>query len=120
MKLFGQVVKGESIGKKIGFPTVNVSGHAPELEYGVYTCKVGVYGDTYMGVMHYGPKSFSSAQSDKVPLEVHILDFDKEIYGEVVCITVMDKIRDVMKFSSLGELSDQIKKDVEFIKKTNS
>lgn len=118
MKFFGEVVKGESIGRTIGFPTINVSGYAPELDHGVYTCEVSIPGGVYMGVMHYGPKSFST--SKKAVTEIHLLDFDGDVYGEVVAVSVLDKIRDIRHFPSLKELSDQIKKDVKFLEKTNS
>ena len=55
--------------------------------------------------------------NNRISLEVHILDFEKEIYGEEITVRFISKIRDEMKFNSLEELKNQISKDEILIRK---
>ena len=65
----------------------------------------------YKGIANYGLRPTVS-QNEQCALEVHILDFDKEIYGEKIKVRFLKKIRDEKKFNSLDELKYQIEKDI--------
>ena len=120
----GVVQKGDGLGTKIGFPTINLdAGACADLTYGVYIVRVGgaQVGEAVggvIGVMHFGPRPSVSAGAvggpdpSEIRLEIHLLDFSRDLYGKTVIVTVLDKIRDVMRFSSLEELKARIAKDI--------
>lgn len=111
-----KVVIGEGRGKQLGFPTINldIEDLNLSLDFGVYASRVGVEGETYLGAMHYGPRgTFNDARP---VMEIYLLDFSGDIYGAVVEVEVVEKIRDVQKFASKEELIEQINKDVAAVK----
>jgi riboflavin kinase/FMN adenylyltransferase len=76
---------------------------------------VGVEGlyQEMVGVMHFGSRpSVGGADPFEVRLEIHLLDFNGDLYGKTVSVTVLEKIREVMRFSGLGELKAQIAEDI--------
>lgn len=108
----GVVVEGNKIGRSIGFPTANIE---IEDKYkliaarGVYACKVDVNGKIYHGMGNIGTRP--TVGINGLVTEVHIFDFDKDIYGEEITIFFIDRIRDEKKFENLGELKKQLNKD---------
>lgn len=108
------VVEGQKLGRTIGFKTANLfyPDNLVEIGRGVYKVKVKYDGNIYDGIANYGLRPTVS-NTDKPTLEVHILDFDKDIYGEEIKVTFLKKIRDEKKFNSLEELKLQIQKDLE-------
>lgn len=111
-----KVVHGSRGGKILGFPTINLDpkkfiGHLKE---GVYYSLVIYKDKTYLGALYFGPRLIN--KETRPILEIHILDFDKDIYGETVEFTIGQYIREVKKFESLKSLKEQIKKDVEKIR----
>lgn len=108
------VVEGQKLGRTIGFKTANLfyPDNLVEIGRGVYKVKVQYNGETYDGIANYGLRP-TVTTTDKPTLEVHILDFDKDIYGEEIKVTFLKKIRDEKKFDSLDELKMQIQKDLE-------
>ena len=99
-------------GKLLGFPTANIKLH-DELcpKTGVYAVTVAFNGNALMGVANIG---YSPTFDDHVyTIEVHILDFNENIYGKNIRVNFIHKIRDEIKFSGIKELSEQIKKDIE-------
>ena len=105
----GKVVYGDQRGRKIGFPTANIHmfHNRPPIK-GVFAVKL----DEKFGVANLGIRPTVSGIS-KLLLEVHVLDFSKNLYGQHVHITFLKKIRDEVKFESLEALKIQIKKDIE-------
>ena len=108
----GKVVKGKGNGKKLGFPTANlVVGNKWKLipENGVYAVIVKHKSDTFMGMMNigYNPTFNSNIKS----IEVHVLDFKEDIYDQELEVSVVQKIRDEKKFSSLEDLSKVLEID---------
>ena len=98
-------------GKLLGFPTANIT-LQDELcpKTGVYAVTVECKHGQYDGVANIG---YSPTFDDHIfTVEVHILDFDMNIYGSQIRVNFIKRIRDELKFSSIGELSDQIKLDV--------
>ncbi len=110
----GVVQKGKRRGGPVvGFPTANLSINPEDLcpKPGVYAVQV-IHGERlYNGVVNIG---FNPTFGDsKLGAEVHIFDFDKEIYGHEIKVNLVERIRDEKKFSGPEELASQIKKDIE-------
>lgn len=104
----GEVVKGNQIGRTIGFRTANIV-YPPkliELPYGVFAVNTN-YGK---GIANFGIRP--TINGSTAVLEVHILEFDKDIYGEKISIEFIKMIRPERKFNSLEELKNQIKLDI--------
>jgi riboflavin kinase/FMN adenylyltransferase len=77
---------------------------------GVYAVTVDCMGKTFQGVANIG---YSPTFDDHVfSVEVHILDFNENIYGQNIRVNFVQRIRDEEKFSNISELSDEIKKDI--------
>lgn len=111
--LSGIVVKGAGIGKKIGFPTANLKIDCLKiLPLGIYAVKVNVDGKKYMGVASIGRRPTLATLDNKIICEVHILNFNKNIYGKKIDVFFLEKIRDEKKFGSIDDLIKQIRKDI--------
>ncbi|OGK62809.1 hypothetical protein A2334_01180 [Candidatus Roizmanbacteria bacterium RIFOXYB2_FULL_38_10] len=111
-----KVVVGAQNGRQIGFPTVNLDPHIlPSLmRQGIYSSTVIYKDKTYQGALYFGPRTL---HKETVPiLEIHILDFNKNIYGEEVTFSINSFIREIKSFSSMDELKKQIHKDIDDIK----
>ncbi len=108
----GQVVTGRDRGGKLlGIPTANINLH-DELcpKTGIYAVTVECGGKHFNGVANIG---YSPTFEDhEFTVEVHILDFNANIYGEKIRVNFIKRIRDEIKFSSISELIDQIKMDI--------
>jgi riboflavin kinase/FMN adenylyltransferase len=112
-KVSGTVVTGSSRGRKLGFPTANVQYTQELLPLpGVYVVDAGVGGVIRRGVANVGFNPTFGENS--LGVEVHILDFHGDLYGQLVSVYFRDRIRDERKFKSVDELVRQIRKDVEF------
>lgn len=112
----GKVVKGQQLGRKIGFRTANLL-YPPELidlPFGVYSVLVDYMGIQYKGITNFGIRPTVS-NSHRCSLETHILDFDKDIYGEEISVSFLKMIRAERKFNSLDDLKAQINIDVQSI-----
>jgi len=99
-------------GRLLGFPTANIN-LQDELcpKTGVYAVTVECLGKKYIGVANIG---YSPTFEDQVfTAEVHILDFNENIYGQKIRVNFIQRLRDERKFSDISELSEQIKKDVD-------
>jgi len=110
----GRVVQGDRIGRKLGFPTANVRmrHNRPPL-FGIFAARVrGIGVAPLPGAASLGVRP--TVDSRGVPtLEVHLLDFDREIYGAHVCVDFLHKLRDEQRYSDLDALRRQIALDVE-------
>ena len=109
----GVVCQGQQIGRTIGFPTANVV--YPErkvrIPFGVYSVSVEIEGEVFKGILNYGIKP--TFTSDKTPLmEVHIFDFNQNVYNKPIKINLLKWIREERKFDSPEELKSQIEKDL--------
>jgi riboflavin kinase/FMN adenylyltransferase len=109
----GDVVAGRKRGGKlVGFPTANLH-LQDELcpKTGVYAATVECLGKRFKGVANIG---YSPTFDDHLyTIEVHIIDFDGDIYGEKIRVNFVQRIRDEVKFSDLSQLTNQIKQDVQ-------
>lgn len=111
----GLVVDGDKRGRTIGFPTANIVVQDPYKlipATGVYAVQVKHASHTYGGMMNIGYRP--TIDSDKVlKIEVHIFDFDADLYGQTIEIACIDKIRDEQKFDGLEKLIQQLHADKE-------
>lgn len=108
----GKVVLGNKIGRTIGFPTANIEmddRYKLISANGVYACLAGVEGRIYKGMGNIGYRP--TINSGGLTIEVHIFDFDQELYGEEIEIFFLDRIRDEKRFDNLQELRDQLTSD---------
>lgn len=112
----GEVIKGQQIGRKIGFRTANLI-YPPELidlPFGVYSVIVHYEGRQHKGITNFGIRPTVS-NNHQCSLETHILDFDKDIYGENISVEFLKMIRPEKKFDSIEKLKKQIYLDIESI-----
>ncbi|MBD3360819.1 hypothetical protein GF366_03390 [Candidatus Peregrinibacteria bacterium] len=109
----GKVVKGKGLGRKIGFPTVNIL-YEEELS-GIFAGKVYFNGKGYVSAVHIG-RGLTFDDGEAV-CESYLIDFNEEIKpGTHIKVELLKKIRDTKKFDDLKTLKKNISKDVEFIK----
>jgi len=114
-QITGTVVKGDGRGQSIGFPTANlVPDDAEKLipGKGVYAVMVTADGIRYKGMLNIGNRpTFKSEMEPSLTLEVHVLDFDADLYGQQITLEFMEWIRPEKKFATGQELIDQLFKD---------
>lgn len=110
--LCGKVIDGFKVGRKIGFPTANIF---VENQYklipalGVYAVQVQWNNKFYKGMLNIGIRP--TLNGTKVSLEVHIIDFNEDIYNQIIKIDFKSRIRDEQKFNGIDELVEQLEKD---------
>ncbi|HWI91286.1 MAG TPA: bifunctional riboflavin kinase/FAD synthetase [Flavisolibacter sp.] len=110
----GIVIRGDQLGRKLGYPTANLQYTDRDkihLGHGVYAVYAEVEGITYKGMLSIGNRPTLENSDERV--EVNIFDFDKEIYGENVRVTVKKYLRGQEKYASLDELIKQLGIDKE-------
>lgn len=112
--LEGVVVKGEGRGKKIGFPTANIQVSQDLIvpEKGVYVTRTIYKGMTFQSVTNIGNNP-TFKDTNSLHIETNLFDFNNDIYGEVLDIQFLHKLRDERKFPTVNDLIGQIKADVE-------
>lgn len=112
-QISGTVVKGNQLGRTIGFPTANVKIHT-NLKLipatGVYAVRVEINDKLYFGVLNVGNNPTVNA-SNQTHIEVYIFDFDKEIYGSSITLFFDNYLRNERKFANLDELKKAISND---------
>ena len=116
--LAGEVVKGERRGTDIGYPTANIQIDNPIKlipANGVYAVYITVSDTQYPAMMNIGvrPTVTENSNSPDRTIEINIFDFDQDIYGEPVRVTMVERIRDEAKFDSVKELAIQLADDKE-------
>ncbi|ANX12332.1 riboflavin biosynthesis protein RibF [Fictibacillus arsenicus] len=111
-KLNGTVIHGDKRGRTIGFPTANLDTDVYTLpKTGVYAVEVSVDGEKFNAMANVGYKPTFKDNQKMPSLEVHIFNFQKEIYGRTISVTWLKRIRDEKKFNSIDELIEQLKTD---------
>jgi riboflavin kinase/FMN adenylyltransferase len=112
--LNGIVVQGQQLGRKIQFPTANVETSDPDKiipGFGVYAVKVKVQKQWYMGMLNIGTRPTVNNNADHRSIEVHILNFEADIYDLPIELIFFKKLREEQKFSSIEILKDQLTRD---------
>jgi len=120
-QLSGTVTKGQSLGRTINFPTANLlidSQHKIIPPKGVYLVSIFHHQNQYYGMMNIGTRP--TLNGDKQTIEVHIFEFNKNIYSNSLTIHFIEKIRDEQKFESFDALKKQLIKDKEICKRNLS
>ncbi|MBZ4035591.1 bifunctional riboflavin kinase/FAD synthetase [Flavobacterium sp. 17A] len=110
--LNGTIVKGKQLGRTIGFPTANI--HIEEdykliPKVGVYVVKATVNEETVFGMMNIGFNP--TVNGEKQTIEVHLFDFEKDIYDQNIEVSLLHYIREEQKFSSVDALKEQLNQD---------
>ena len=110
--IIGRVFHGDKRGRQLGFPTANVllKRRVSPIS-GVYVVKVKTVEHCFYGVANIGSRPTVSGVRQQ--LEVHIFNFNENIYGQTIEVVMLKKLRNEMKFSSLDELTKQITQDSE-------
>ena len=111
----GTVIKGRQIGRTIGFRTANILYPIEliDIPFGVYSVLVNYASQTYQGIANFGVRP--TVNGHGALLEVHILDFERDIYGEVLEVKFIKMLRTERKFDSLDSLKQQISRDIKSI-----
>ncbi len=110
----GVVVKGEGRGHTLGFPTANLKvddGHKLVPPAGIYAVRGVLRSGTWGGALHIGPRP--TFRGSPPTVELHLIDFEADLYGEVVRVDFVKKLRDVRPFDSADALVEQMREDVE-------
>ncbi len=115
-RLRGTVVGGDRRGRQIGFPTANLN------EVDVLIPGPGVYGGyaisespSQLAAIHIGPNPTFDRDGD-LKVEIHLLDYDGDLYGKTLQVDVVIRLRDIARFDSVQSLVQQLNQDVEFIR----
>jgi len=114
----GIVVDGEKRGRKIGFPTANIKSNGDYIipKMGVYAVRLKIDAKWYNGVCNLGVKPTFHENKTVPSIEVHLFDFNEDIYSKEVTVEWHKRIRSEQKFSSVEELVKQIGQDKEHAK----
>ena len=117
-RITGEVVKGNKLGRELGFPTLNLqlsNDHKIIPAEGVYAVEIELMNVVYKGMMNIGKNPTVSEISER-KYEVHVFDFDQDVYGEHVAILFYQFIRKEKTFDNLEELKSQIQEDEKSIR----
>lgn len=112
--LHGTVVEGQKIGRKIQYPTANVETSDPDKiipGFGVYAVKARIQEQWYNGMLNIGNRPTVNNNADHRSIEVHLFDFEADIYGAPIELVFYKKLREEQKFSSIEALKDQLALD---------
>ena len=110
--VFGTVIEGRHLGRELGFPTANLGTHNEQFPpNGVYAVEAVHGGKKYNGVVNIGVRPTIENQGGERLLEVHLFDFDGNIYGDDIEVVFRKFLRPEKKFGGLEELKAQIARD---------
>jgi riboflavin kinase/FMN adenylyltransferase len=111
--ILGTVIRGEQLGRKLGFPTANLSAHSEQFPpNGVYVVEARIAGMLYRGVANLGFRPTVAGEKSERLLELHLFDLDREIYGEEMEVRFVRYLRPEQKFADVKALKAQIAADV--------
>ena len=110
----GLIIKGRGIARQIGYPTANIIPKKYQIypKYGVYKVEISIEGDDFLpAILNFGIKP-TITDENKAIFEIHILNFNKDIYGKRVRVRFLDFIREERRFDDIEALKGQIKNDI--------
>ena len=112
VRLCGRVAHGDKLGRTLGVPTANIHLHRQNTPFkGIYVVELfGLPAEPLAGVASIGTRP--TVGGTRTLLEVHLLDFDRDIYGKYVHVNFLHKLRDEQRFESLDELKTHIQQDI--------
>lgn len=109
----GEIVRGDRLGRKLGFPTCNLDVAGLVLPpHGVYAVHAMARGKTYLAVLNIGVRPTLNSTLPQLRVEAHLLGFDGDLYGQEMEITFVEKLRGERRFQSLDALQRQIARDI--------
>jgi riboflavin kinase/FMN adenylyltransferase len=116
-QLVGSVVDGEKTGRTIGFPTANLCISPQKLipKNGVYAVRVELKNRFYRGMLNIGMRP--TVGGKQLSVEVHLLDFSGDLYGETLVVNLTARLRDEQKFDSLDTLKHQLQNDCDTVRR---
>lgn len=118
VSILGTVIRGRRLGKKIGFPTANLNPHHEAIPRpGVYAVKAVHRGRIYDGIVNIGFCPTVKTKNKKISIEAHVLNFRRSLYGEILELSFVKKIRNEKFFPSIKALAEQIQKDIQKTRK---
>jgi riboflavin kinase / FMN adenylyltransferase len=111
----GTVVHGDGRGKKIGIPTANLATGDEKLipGAGVYACRAIIEGKTWPAAVNVGTRPTFEDTDKKSHVEAYILDFSNNLYGQVIALEFVERLRGEVRYQSIEELIDQIYIDID-------
>ena len=110
IEILEEVVHGRKIGRALGFPTANMSLEGYEnIERGVYRSTVEIDGVVYRAMSNVGVRP--SVGGKELLLETHVIGFSGDLYGKKLRVTLVEKLRDEKRFSSISDLKEQLQRD---------
>lgn len=118
--LEGIVVHGKQLGRQLGYPTANLSlaqlkGELPSA--GVYAAWATLAdGSRRRAMVNIGYRPTVDAQHHTLSVEAHLDDFDGDLYGQMLCLSIVSRIRDERKMASLEQLQEQLAHDLAEVK----
>jgi riboflavin kinase/FMN adenylyltransferase len=112
--LAGVVVKGDQLGRTLGFPTANIGAIDPDKLVpgeGVYAVTVELFSARYKGMLYIGQRPTLHNTMPQLTVEVNIFDLDRDLYGERIVVRFMQRIRADKRFQGLEGLREQLHRD---------
>ena len=113
-RISGTVIHGNHLGRTLGFPTANIDpgdDHPPSILNGVYLVQVELGSRKFYGLCNIGDRP--TIGGNHITIEVYILNFSEDIYGQELTIGIISALREERKFSGLEQLTEQIRCDKE-------
>ena len=107
--LSGKIIKGDELGRKIGYPTANLNifeKYKLKPQNGVYLIRTRLKKQTYFGMMNIGIRPTISAKNNQI--ETHLFNFNGNLYGHEMTLEILEKIREEKKFESIEKLKIQL------------
>lgn len=120
IRLRGVVAHGDKRGRVLGFPTANINGDLPGMEYGVYASETQIEGDDkiWTSVTSYGTRPTFEGADQRI--ETHILDFQEDIYGREIEVQLTTFVRPELRFTSVDELVATMCSDLEKVRELSA
>jgi riboflavin kinase/FMN adenylyltransferase len=114
-RVSGEVVAGDHRGRKIGFPTANLSVPIGKIipAAGVYACRAWIDEKAWEAATNIGVRPTFDGQGKTVHLEAHLLDFSGDLYGRTVSLDFIERLRGEKRFPDIQALITQISKDIQ-------
>ena len=114
VEIKSEVIHGRKIGRALGYPTANMSLEGYEdIERGVYRSEVDIDGVAYCAMSNVGIRP--SVGGKELLLETHVLGYSGDLYGRVLRVRLVEKLRDEKRFASISDLKKQLTRDYEYI-----
>lgn len=117
MRYTGTIIHGLQLGRSFGYPTANIALDTPENTpaNGVYAVKVTLNEQVFNGMLYVGTRP--TLQMQEKTIEIHLFDFNQEVYNATLSFEIVQKTREEIAFQSTEQLINQIKQDYDNIKK---